>query len=153
MFPVGNKILTQDDGGQMLFQYAETWLENRLTMPLSHSLPLRKDRFSRKECSGFFGGILPEQGVREIVAKNLGISAKNDFAMLEQMSFGGSDSVVYEKTIGLLIRKSPVRIGPGVPELLWLHTHASAVCFYLQLRRPRQSKFKLQRELHLPRGA
>ena len=35
--------------------------------------------------SGFFGGILPEQPQREMVAKNLGISAKNDFAMLEQI--------------------------------------------------------------------
>ena len=77
--------LTQDDGGQMLFEYAAAWVENPKAMPLSHSLPLRRERFSRKECSGFFGGILPEQAVREIVAKNLGISAKNDFAMLEQI--------------------------------------------------------------------
>jgi serine/threonine-protein kinase HipA len=69
----------------MLFEYAAAWLENATAMPLSHSLPLRRERFSRKECSGFFGGLLPEQAVREIVAKNLGISAKNDFAMLEQI--------------------------------------------------------------------
>jgi len=77
--------LTQDDDGQMHFDYAESWLENRAAMPLSHSLPLRRERFARKACSGFFGGVLPEQSVREIVAKNLGISAKNDFAMLEQI--------------------------------------------------------------------
>jgi serine/threonine-protein kinase HipA len=77
--------LIQDDDGQMFFDYAESWLENPAAMPLSHSLPLRKERFTRKECSGFFGGILPEQNLREIVAKNLGISAKNDFAMLEQI--------------------------------------------------------------------
>jgi len=77
--------LIQDDDGQMVFDYAESWLQNRAATPLSHSLPLRKERFSRKECSGFFGGILPEESQREIVAKNLGISAKNDFAMLEQI--------------------------------------------------------------------
>jgi serine/threonine-protein kinase HipA len=77
--------LTQNDGGQMGFEYLESWLQNQSAMPLSQSLPLRKERFTRKECAGFFGGILPEQNKREIVAKNLGISAKNDFAMLEQI--------------------------------------------------------------------
>ena len=77
--------LTQDNHGHMTFRYAEAWLEHREARPLSHSLPLRKERFSRKECSGFFGGILPEQGKRELVARNLGISANNDFAMLEQI--------------------------------------------------------------------
>ena len=77
--------LIQDDGGQMVFDYAENWLENPRGKPLSHSIPLRKARFTRKECRGFFGGILPEQSKRELVAKNLGISAKNDFSMLERI--------------------------------------------------------------------
>jgi len=77
--------LIQDDDGQMVFDYTESWLQNRAALPLSHSLPLRRERFTRRECSGFFGGILPEESKREIVAKNLGISAKNDFAMLEQI--------------------------------------------------------------------
>ena len=54
-------------------------------IPLSHSLPLRKERFNRNECRGFFAGILPDESKREIIAKNLGISARNDFAMLEQI--------------------------------------------------------------------
>jgi serine/threonine-protein kinase HipA len=77
--------LTQDDDGQMFFDYAESWRENPAAMPLSHSLPLRKARFTGKECSGFLGGILPEQNLREIIAKNLGLSARNDFAMLERI--------------------------------------------------------------------
>jgi serine/threonine-protein kinase HipA len=77
--------LTQDDGGQMVFDYAESWLQNLGAMPLSQSLPLRKKRFTRKECRGFFAGILPEQSQREIIARNLGISARNDYAMLEQI--------------------------------------------------------------------
>ncbi len=48
-------------------------------------MPLRKERFSRNECRGFFGGILPEQAKRELIARNLGISARNDYAMLEQI--------------------------------------------------------------------
>jgi serine/threonine-protein kinase HipA len=77
--------LIQNQHGEMLFAYTESWLKNTRAKPLSHSLPLRKERFTRHECKGFFGGILPEEGKREIIAKNLGISAKNDFAMLEQI--------------------------------------------------------------------
>src|SRR5665213_3765819 len=80
---VGNLI--QDDGGQMAFRYAESWLNTSGAKPLSQSLPLRKERFARKECRGFFAGILAEEGKREIIARNLGISARNDFAMLEQI--------------------------------------------------------------------
>jgi serine/threonine-protein kinase HipA len=80
---VGN--LTQDDGGQMHFDYAENWLVNPDATPLSHSLPLRRERFTRNECRGFFAGILPDQAKRDIIARNLGISARNDYAMLEQI--------------------------------------------------------------------
>ena len=80
---VGN--LVQDAGGQMVFEYAESWLNAPGAAPLSQSLPLRKKRFSRKECRGFFAGILPEENKREIIARNLGISARNDYAMLERI--------------------------------------------------------------------
>ena len=77
--------LIQDDGGQMVFKYAEAWLNKSGATPLSQSLPLRKERFNRKESRGFFGGILPEENKREIIAGNLGISPRNDYAMLEQI--------------------------------------------------------------------
>jgi serine/threonine-protein kinase HipA len=41
--------LIQDDGGQMVYDYAESWLKQPDATPLSHSLPLRRERFSRKE--------------------------------------------------------------------------------------------------------
>ena len=77
--------LIQDDGGQMVFKYAESWLSRRGAMPLSHSLPLLPKRFRNKECRGYFAGILPEEAKREIIARNLGISARNDYAMLERI--------------------------------------------------------------------
>jgi serine/threonine-protein kinase HipA len=77
--------LTQDDGGQMIFQYGESWLAKDAPMALSRSLPLRPEPFSQKECRGFFGGTLPEEGSRKVIARILGISDKNDFAMLEQI--------------------------------------------------------------------
>src|SRR5271154_5480614 len=77
--------LVQDAGGRMVFDYAESWLNKRGATPLSQSLPLRTKRFNRNECRGFFAGILPEENKREIIAGNLGISARNDYAMLEQI--------------------------------------------------------------------
>jgi serine/threonine-protein kinase HipA len=87
--------LTQGDGGQMSFDYAASWRENKGALPLSHSLPLRKERFTRKECAGFFGGILPEGQPREMVAKNLHISARNDFAMLEEIGGECAGAVIF----------------------------------------------------------
>src|SRR5580658_3840318 len=77
--------LIQDDGGQMSFEYLESWLAKPRAAALSQSLPLRKERFPTEECRGFFGGILPEGSKREIIARNLGISARNDYTMLEQI--------------------------------------------------------------------
>ena len=77
--------LVQDDGGQMVFDYAESWLNKPGATALSQSLPLRPKRFRSKECRGFFAGILPEEATREIIARNLGISARNDHAMLERI--------------------------------------------------------------------
>lgn len=77
--------LIQDDGGQMVFDYAESWLQRPDATPLSKSLPLRRERFKRNECRGYFAGVLPEESKREIIARNLGISERNDYAMLERI--------------------------------------------------------------------
>ena len=77
--------LVQNDTGDLEFTYAPEWLQSSVARPLSNSLPLRKESYSSKECQGFFGGILPEQASREKIAKNLGISSKNDFGLLEHI--------------------------------------------------------------------
>src|SRR5271154_6669398 len=77
--------LVEDAGGRMVFDYVESWLNKPGATPLSQSLPLRKKRFNRNECRGYFAGILPEESKREIIARNLGISARNDYAMLERI--------------------------------------------------------------------
>lgn len=77
--------LIQDAGGQMVFEYSRSWLDKPGATQLSQSLPLREQRFSRNECRGFFAGILPDESKREVIARNLGISARNDYAMLEQI--------------------------------------------------------------------
>lgn len=87
--------LIQDDGGQTVFEYIQAWRDRPGATPLSVSLPLRKERFSRNECRGFFAGILPDETKREIIARNLGISARNDFAMLEQIGGECAGAVMF----------------------------------------------------------
>lgn len=77
--------LEQDNSGSMRFRYNEAWLSAASAAPLSHSLPLRKERFSRKECRPFFAGLLPEEDNRKLIAQAFGISDKNDFAILEKI--------------------------------------------------------------------
>lgn len=100
--------LIQDDDGRLIFNYAQTWLENPAARSLSHSLPLRKEKFTQKECRGFFAGILPEQTQRELVARNLGISAGNDFAMLERIGGECAGAVTFMPA-GQLLQKSIYR--------------------------------------------
>src|SRR5215470_11455599 len=77
--------LVQNGHGHMVFNYLERWLSNPTAIPLSQSLPLTKKHFTRNDCRGFFAGVLPDESKREIIARNLGISARNDFAMLERI--------------------------------------------------------------------
>jgi serine/threonine-protein kinase HipA len=77
--------LIQDEHGQTLFEYARDWLKNPNAIPLSISLPLQEGMFGEKYCKPFFAGVLPEAAKRKLIARNLGISANNDFSMLEQI--------------------------------------------------------------------
>jgi serine/threonine-protein kinase HipA len=62
------------------FAYSEHWRRSAM-LPLSQSLPL-EGSFSSNAVTAFFAGLLPEGVPREQAARNLGVSASNDFAML-----------------------------------------------------------------------
>lgn len=88
---VGNLI--QNRYGEVVFTYQEAWVENSYAIPLSHSLPLRKETYKYRDCQGFFEGLLPEEDNRKTLAALFGISAKNDFALLEQIGWECAGSV------------------------------------------------------------
>ena len=77
--------LTQDEGGELGFAYLAEWLADGAAPAVSASLPKRAEPFTRRECRPFFGGLLPEEETRRAVARALGISAANDFAMLDRL--------------------------------------------------------------------
>ena len=77
--------LEQDNTGSLHFRYTENWIGSKPSIPLSTSMPLRKERYGRKVCRPFFAGLLPEETSRQLIAKSFGVSDKNDFALLEKI--------------------------------------------------------------------
>lgn len=77
--------LEQDRHGLISFQYTAAWLAQPGATSISQSLPLKPEPFEGKECHGFFGGVLPEENSRKLIAQILGISVHNDFAMLDEL--------------------------------------------------------------------
>lgn len=72
--------LERDDDG-LSFAYTEEWLGDGRP-PLSQSLPL-DGAFGSREVRAFFGGLLPEGDLRDLLARRFGVSSANDFALLE----------------------------------------------------------------------
>ena len=71
--------------GETLFVYDAAWLADPKTPALSFSLPKQAEPFKRSAVQAFFGGILPEEGQRTAIARTLGVSADNEFRLLEYL--------------------------------------------------------------------
>lgn len=69
---------------QFCFQYDREWLENS-RIPLSLSLPLRPEAYLDDESHPFFANLLPEEKIRAVIARNLGVSLNNDYGLLERI--------------------------------------------------------------------
>lgn len=78
--------LLRKQNGNLQFRYDQGYVEAK-GPPLSLNLPLGKAAFPHRDCLAFFGNLLPEEDVRAQVALATGISAANDYKLLER--FGG----------------------------------------------------------------
>lgn len=79
-------VLRRKDNGNLQFRYDREYVEGD-GQPLSLRLPLREEAFPHRDCLAFFGNLLPEEDVRAQLALTTGISASNDYRLLER--FGG----------------------------------------------------------------
>ncbi len=77
--------LRGDQHDEISFTYGSAWLDDAARPAISASLPKRETPFRRRACRPFFAGLLPEEGQREAVASALGLSARNDFALLDAL--------------------------------------------------------------------
>ncbi|WP_445152016.1 type II toxin-antitoxin system HipA family toxin [Baekduia sp. Peel2402] len=96
------------------FAYAESWVDSGMP-PLSQSLPL-DGAFSSEAVGAFFGGLLPESVPRDLLARRLGVSGANDFALL---------SAVAGDTAGAISLQPPGEPpGASTGEIEWLDDDA-----------------------------
>lgn len=77
--------LSQEENQSLVFRYAPEWLANSLRIPISLSLPLQQEPFLNNKAAPFFSNLLPEAGVRTMIAQRLGLSVGNDFKLLEAL--------------------------------------------------------------------
>lgn len=78
-------VLSCDKQQRFSFQYDRQWIAKKDVPPLSLSLPLREDAYPDEKARPFFTNLLPESTVREAVARKLGISPRNEFALLNAL--------------------------------------------------------------------
>jgi serine/threonine-protein kinase HipA len=76
-----------DEKRRFVFQYDADWISRPDAVPLSLSLPLKKDLYAEELSRPFFANLLPEGEIKQVIARRLQISASNDFTMLN--SIGG----------------------------------------------------------------
>lgn len=74
--------LIQNVYGGLSFRYEDRYIEENHPA-ISLSLPLKKDFYEGDKVKAFFSGFLPDDIIRHKLARYLGVSDKNPFALLE----------------------------------------------------------------------
>lgn len=99
--------LIQKDNGNLQFRYEPDYSGP----PISWALPIQREAHPHALCRAVFGGLLPEGDGREALARNLGVSAGNDYALLEEVGGDCAGAIV------LLDLDADL---PATPEVRWL---------------------------------
>jgi serine/threonine-protein kinase HipA len=73
--------LVQKDNGNLQFRYDPGYSGP----PISYAMPVQAEAHPHKLCQAVFGGLLLEGDGRDTLAKTLGVSANNDFGLLEEV--------------------------------------------------------------------
>jgi serine/threonine-protein kinase HipA len=82
--------LISKDNGNLQFSY-----DSGYTGPaLSQSLPLQEEAHPHSACRAVFGGLLLEGEARDALARNLGVSIGNDYALLEAVGGDCAGAIV-----------------------------------------------------------
>jgi serine/threonine-protein kinase HipA len=68
--------------GHLHFQYTPSYCQNHQAKPLSQALPLSEEVFTDEVVAPYFSGLLPDELVRKRLARYLGVSEQNTFALL-----------------------------------------------------------------------
>lgn len=107
-------------GGWFAFTYDAEWLASADAVPLSRSLPLGEAELPHEACLPFFGGLLPEGGVRLAVARRLGVSERNDFALLDALGGDCAGAVTIGPSADVPAGRREIRWLDDAAEEAWL---------------------------------
>ena len=77
--PVG---LVTREKAKLSFRYEDGYHSRPGALPLSRHLPLREEIFTNEDTLAFFANLLPEGEIRRQIARRIGISQENTFALL-----------------------------------------------------------------------
>lgn len=110
--------LAPEAGRGMSFRYAPAWLSSPQACAISLSLPLREEPLTDGVAGSWFANLLPEGEVRAHVARKLGVSERNEFALLSGI---GGDCA---GALRLLPGPAPVHEKGGLAPLPWAELEA-----------------------------
>lgn len=79
-----------DGSASFEFEYLPDYLARGDAMPISLSMPLRKEIFSSKTLFPFFDGLLPEGWLLDLTTKALKIDKQDKFSLLRHT---GTDTI------------------------------------------------------------
>ncbi len=85
--------LRRDDRGDLSFWYEGAWIEAGMP-PISQSLPVQAGAHGDRVTRAYFGNLLPEGGVRDIVASRLQVSPEDEFGLLAKIGNDCAGAVV-----------------------------------------------------------
>ena len=78
--------LSRDPSGGLSFGYAQSWLEWQHALPVSLSLPLRKDRYFGAPVQAIFENLLPDyEPLRRRIAQRVGAPGTDAFSLLAEI--------------------------------------------------------------------
>lgn len=82
------------------FEYALGWLDDPKSFPLSPSIPLDKgwqiDGASVRPVQWFFDNLLPEELMRDVLAKEVGVESTDAFGILERVGSESAGALVLQ---------------------------------------------------------
>ena len=82
----------------------------RTSRPVSLALPRHQHHFHPETVSAVFGSLLPDGSLRQRVARSLGLSQANDFALLERLGQEGPGALTFYQSGGLPLESPPERV-------------------------------------------
>ena len=117
-------------GGRLSFTYATEWLARADAVTLSCALPLQPESFDDFSSRPFFAGLLPEGGMRRLIAQQFQVSRQNDFALLDAIGGECAGAVTF------LAQGQPLPVPCEGDDIEWLSEESLVALLDELPRRP-----------------